>query len=93
MESFAHSWSSLQLTFAEGIKQQNLDEETLTQAHVVAHRVKTMTELLLDSMSLQNDLAPLLADLSINRQSSSPSHSVSPKLGQILMIYSVRFSD
>ena len=81
MESFALSWSRLQLTFAEGIKQQNVDEETLVQAHIVASRVKTMTELLLDSMSLQNDLAPLLADLSINAQSSSPLHPTFSKPG------------
>ena len=85
MESFAHFWSGLQLTLAEGIKQQILDEETLSQAHVVAFRVKTMAELLMgllkDSMSLQNDLAPLLADLSIDGQSSSPSHPIPPKPG------------
>lgn len=85
MESFAHFWSGLQLTVAEGVKQQILDEETLTQAHVVACRVKTMTDLLMDllkdSMSFQNDLAPLLANLSIDGQSSSPSHPIPPKPG------------
>ena len=81
MESFAHSWSGLQLTFAEGIKQQILDEETLPKAHEVARRVKTMAELLLDCMSFQNDVASLLSDLSIDGQISSPSHPTPTKLG------------
>ena len=78
MESFAHFWSGLQLTVEEGIKQQILDEETLADAYVVACRVKTMAELFMDSMSFQNGLAPLFANLSVNGQSSSPSH---PKPG------------
>ena len=89
MESFAHFWSGLHLTVAEGIKQQILDEETLTQAHVIACRVKTMAEQLMDlyeksdafTVSFQNDLAPLLADLSIDGQSSPTSHPVPPKPG------------
>jgi hypothetical protein len=81
MESFAHFWSGLQFTVAEGIKQQMLDEETLAQAHVVACRVNTMAELIIDSVSFQNDLAPLFADLSIDRQSSSPSHPTLSKPG------------
>ena len=89
MESFAHFWSGLQLNVAEGIKQQILDEETLTEVQVVACRVKTMTEQLMDlyeksdafTVSFQNDLAPLLADLSIDGQSSSHSHPIPPKPG------------
>ena len=89
MESFALFWSDLQSTFAEGIKQQILDEETLPQAHVVASRVKAMTEQLLDlyeksdtfTASFQNDLSPFFSDLSIEGQSSSPSHSTSLKPG------------
>ena len=89
MESFSHFWSGLQLTVAEGIKQQILDEETLAQARVVACRVNTMADLLMDlyeksdafTTSFQNDLAPLLADLSIDGQSSSPSHPIPPKPG------------
>ena len=89
MESFAHFWSGVQLTFAEGIKQQILDEETLAQAHEVAFRVKTMTELLMDlydnsdalRVSSQNDLAPFFSDLSIDGRSSSPSHPLPPKPG------------
>ena len=89
MESFAHFWSDVQLTVTEGIRQQILDEETLTQVHVVACRVKTMTEQLIDlydksdafTVSFQNDLAPLLADLSIDGQCSSPSHPIPPKPG------------
>jgi hypothetical protein len=101
MESFAHFWSGLQLTVAEGIKQQILDEETLAQARVVACRVNTMAGLLLDlyensdavTASFQNDLAPFFADLSIDGQSSSSSNPIPPKPGKILMIYPVRFSD
>ena len=101
MESFAHFWSGLHLTLAEGMKQEIIDEETLTQAHVVAYRVKTMADLLMDlydksdafTSSFQSDLAPLLADLSIDRQSSSPSHPIPPKPGYILMIHPVRFAD
>ena len=82
MESFAHFWSGLQLTVTEG---QILDEETLAQAYVVACRVKTMADLLMDllndSVSFQNDLVPLFADLSIDRQSSSPSHPIPLKPG------------
>ena len=78
MESFAHFWSGLQSTVTEG---QILDEETLAQAHVVACRVKAMAELLMDSMSFQNDLAPLFADLSVDGQSSSSSHPIPPKPG------------
>ena len=86
MESFAHFWSGLQLTVTEG---QILDEETLAQAYVVACRVKTMTELLMDlyeksdafTVAFQNDLAPLFADLSIDGQPSSPSHPIPPKPG------------
>ena len=89
MESFSQFWSGLQLTVAEGIKQQILDEETLAQAHVVACRVKTMTEQLMDlyekcdtfTASFQNDLAPLFADLSVEGQSSSPSLYIPPKPG------------
>ena len=81
MESFAHLWSGLQLTVEEGIKQQILDEETLAEAYVVACRVKTMAELVMDCMSFQNDVALLLADLSIDGQSSSPSHPLPPKPG------------
>ena len=81
MESFAHFWSGLQLTVEEGIKQQNLDEETLSEAYVVACRVKTMAELFMDSMSFQNGLAPLFANLSIDGQSSSPSNLIPPKTG------------
>ena len=78
MESFAHFWSDLQLSVTEG---QILDEDTLAQAHVVACRVKTMAEPLIHSMFFQNDLAPLLADLSIDGQSSSSSHPIPPKPG------------
>ena len=89
MESFAQFWSGLQLTVAEGMKQQVLDEKTLPEAHVIACRVKTMAELLIElydtsdtfTASSQNDLAPLLADLSVDRQSSSPSHFKPPKAG------------
>ena len=89
MESFAHFWSGLQLTVEEGIKLQILDEETLTQAHVVACRVNTIVGQLLDlyeksdaiAVSFQNDLAPLFADLSVDGQSSSPSHPIPPKPG------------
>ena len=89
MESFAHFWSGLHLSVAEGIKQQILDEETLTQAHGVACKVKTMAELLMDlyeksdafTTSFQNDLAPFFADLNIDGQSSSPSQSIPPKPG------------
>ena len=89
MESFAHFWSGLQSTFAEGIKQQILDEETLPHAHEVAFRVKTMTELLLDLYeksdtfreASQNDLAPFFSDLSIDGQLRSPSHPTPPKPG------------
>ena len=89
MESFAHFWSGLQSTVAEGIKQQTLDEETLAQAHEVACRVKTMTELLMDlyeksdtfTVSSQNDLAPFFSDLNIDGQSSSPSHPIPLKPG------------
>ena len=81
MESFAHFWSSLQLTFEEGIKQQIFDEETLPKAHEVAGRVKTMAELLMDCMSFQDDVASLLGDLSIDGQFSSPSHPTPPKPG------------
>ena len=89
MESFAHFWSDLQLTFEEGIKQQILDEETLPQAHEVARRVKIMAELLMDlyeksdtfTVSSRNDLAPFFADLSIDGQSSSSSHPIPPKPG------------
>ena len=93
MESFAHSWSGLQLTLEEGIKQQILDEETLSEAYVVACRVKTMAELFMDSVSFQSGLAPLFANLSVDGQSSSPSHPTPPKPGLILMIYPVRSSD
>ena len=87
MESFAQFWSGLQLTVADGIKMQILDEGTLAQAHVVACRVKTVTERLIDlyeksdtfTVSFQNDLAPLFADLSVDEQSSSP--SIPPKPG------------
>lgn len=78
MESFAHFWSGLQLTVTEG---QILDEETLVQAHVVACRVKTMAEPLINSMFFQSDLAPLFANLSIDGQSSSPSRPIPPKPG------------
>ena len=89
MESFAHFWAGLQLTFEEGIKQQILDDETLPHAHVVAFKVKTMAEQLLDlydscdafTASFQNDLAPFFADLSIDEQSSSPSHPKPSKPG------------
>ena len=89
MESFAHFWSGLHLTVAEGIKEQILDEEALAQAHVVACRVKTVAELLMDlyeksdafTTSFQNDLAPLFADLSVDGQSSSPLHPTPPKPG------------
>ena len=89
MESFAHFWSGLHLTVAEGIKQQSLDEETLAQAHGVACKVKTMAELLMDlyeksdafTASFHNDLAPFFADLSIDGQLSSPSHPTSLKPG------------
>ena len=89
MESFAHFWSGLHLTVAEGVKQQILDEEALAQAHEVAYRVKTMTEQLMNHyeeidafrVSFLNDLAPLFADLSVDGQSSSPSHSIPPKPG------------
>ena len=89
MESFAHFWSGLQLTVEEGIKLQILDEETLAQAHVVACRVDTMAGQLIDlyeksdafTASFQNDLAPFFADLSIDGQSSSPSHPTPPKPG------------
>ena len=80
MESFAQFWLGLQLTVAEGIKQQILDEETLAQAHVVACRVKTIAEPLIHSMSFENDLAPLFADLNIDGQSSSL-HPRPPKPG------------
>ena len=84
MESFAHFWSGLQLTVAEGIKLQILDEETLAQAHVVACRVNTMAGQLIDlyeksdsfTASFHNDLAPFFADLNIDGQCSPP-----PKLG------------
>ena len=80
MESFAYFWSSLQLTVADGIKLQILDEGTLAQAHVVACKVKTVTERLMDlyensdalTVSSQNDLASLFSDLSFDGQSSSP---------------------
>ena len=86
MESFALFWSSLQVTVAEGIKQQVIDEETLAQAHDVAARVNTMAGLLIDlyeksdafTASFQNDLAPLFADLSVEGQSS---HPIPPKPG------------
>ena len=89
MESFAHFWSGLQLTVAEGIKQQILDEKTLPYARGIACKVKTMAELLMDlyeksdafTASFQNDLAPLFADLSVDRQSSLPSHPIPPKPG------------
>ena len=89
MESFAHFWTGLQLTFAEGIKQQILDEETLPQAREVACRVKTMTELLIDlyensdalTVSSQTDLAPFFSDLNIDGQSLSSSHPIPPKPG------------
>ena len=89
MESFAQFWSGLLLTVEEGIKQQILDEETLAQAHVVACRVNTMAGQLLDlydrsdalTVSSQNDLAPFFSDLSIDGQSSSPSHPIPPKSG------------
>ena len=89
MESFADFWSGLQLTVAEGIKLQILDEGTLSQAHVVACRVKTVTERLMDlyeksdtfTVSSLNDLAPFFSDLSIDGQSSSPSHPLPPKPG------------
>ena len=89
MESFAHFWSGLHLTVAEGVKQQILDEEALTQACEVAYRVKAITEQLMDHyekidafrVSSQNDLAPFFSDLSIDRQSSSPSHPTPPKPG------------
>ena len=101
MESFAHFWSGLHITVAEGIKQQILDEETLAQAHGVACKVKTMAELLMNlyeksdafTASFQNDLAPLFADLSVDGQSPSPSHPIPPKPGYILMIHPVRFAD
>ena len=80
MESFAQFWSGLQLTVAEGIKLQILDEETLAQAHVVACRVNTMAGQLIDlydksdafTASFHNDLAPFFADLNIDGQSSHP---------------------
>ena len=89
MESFAHFWSGLHLTVADGIKHQILDEETLAKAYEVAGRVNTMAGLLMDlydksdaiTVSFQNDLAPFFADLSIDGQSSSPSHSIPPKPG------------
>ena len=89
MESFALFWSGLQLTVEEGIKLQILDEETLAQAHVVACRVNSMAGQLLDlyeksdafTVSFQNDLAPLFADLSVDGQSLSPSHPILPKPG------------
>lgn len=81
MESFAHFWLGLQLTVEEGIKQQNIDEETLAQAHVVARRVSTMAELMIDCMSFQDEVASLFSDLSIDGQSSSPSHHIPPKPG------------
>ena len=83
MESFSRLWSGLQLTVEEGIKQQILDEETLAEAYVVACRVKTMTELIMDCMSFQNDVASLLAGLNIDGKSSSPSYPVPPKQGEI----------
>ena len=89
MESFAQFWSSLHLTVAEGVKLQILDEGTLAQAHVVTCKVKTVAERLMElyeksdafTVSFQNDLAPLLADLNIDGQSSSPSHPIPPKPG------------
>ena len=89
MESFAHFWSGLLLTVEEGVKQQTLDKEELPHAREVAFRVKTMTELLLDlyeksdtfTASSQNDLAPFFSDLSIDGQSSSPSHPTPLKPG------------
>lgn len=89
MESFAHFWSDLQLAVEEGINLQILDEETLTQAHVVACRVNTMAGQLLDiyensdalTMSSQNDLAPFFSDLNIDGQSSLPSRPMPPKSG------------
>ena len=86
MESFAHFWSGLHLTVAEGVKQQILDEEALAQARVVACRVNAMAGQLLDhyekcdafTVTLQKDLAPFFADLSIHGQSSSPSHPPKP---------------
>ena len=101
MESFSHFFSGLQLTFSEGVKQQMLDEETLAEARVVACRVKTMTELLMDlyeksdafTASFQKDLAPFFGDLSIDGQSSSSSLPIPPKPGYILMIYPVQFTD
>lgn len=95
MESFAQFWSGLQSTVAEGVKQQILDEETLAEAHVVACRVNKMAELIIDlyeksdtfTVSSQNDLAPLFADLSVDRQ------PIPRKPGKILMIYPVRFAD
>ena len=81
MESFSHLWSGLLLTVEEGIKQQTLDEETLAEAQVVACRVNTMAELLLDCISFQDDVASLLADLSIDGQSSPSFHPTLPKPG------------
>ena len=89
MESFALFWSGLHLTVAEGIKRQILDEEALPEAHVIACRVKAMAELLIDLYetsenfiaSSQNDLAPLFADLSVDRHSSSPSNPIPPNPG------------
>ena len=89
MESFAHFWSGLQLTVADGIKLQILDEGTLAQVHVVACKVKTVTERLMDlyensdalTALSQNDLASLFADLSFGGQSSSLSHPIPPKPG------------
>ena len=89
MESFAHFWSGLQLTLAEGVEQKILDEEALAQAHVAACRVKTVAELLMDlydksdtfTASFQNDLAPLFGDLNIDGQTSSSSHPIPPKPG------------
>ena len=89
MESFAHFWSGLHLTVAEGVKLQILDEGTLAQAHIVTSRVKTVAERLMDlyeksdafTVSFQNELASLFADLSFDGQSSLPSNPIPPKPG------------
>ena len=82
MESFTRFWSGLQSSVVEGVKQQSLNEETLSLAHTMFSRIEIISERFLGlyeksdaiTAAFQQDLAVLFADLNINGQpSTSPS--------------------
>ena len=81
VEAFYETWSDLQHDFLEAMKNNVVDEETCSVAHLVAMRIELIASLFMESTTIADaltasfaaELESLFARLSINHESTSPS--------------------